>query len=343
MADGQVPHPGVPGADNPVHVALRTDDVDEARAFCRKMFYGPMRADPVGDRSGFAFSGDVVLLGPLTVGEISYGIDMHLTIADLETSYHVLAPLTGTLRSRHRGALVLADPTRAAVYRPVGAIDLDWPGDCRLLSVKVDRAALERELDAALDQRIVSPLLLGASFDLVDGPGRTWAALVRLMHAELTAEDGLAAQPRMAARWRDMLVSGLALTVEHPYGEEPSGMQGPRRPRTVKRALDAMHAEPWRPFTVTDLAAVAGVGVRVLQEAFRQHVGVSPLAYLRRLRLDGVHADLSRADPWQVSVSEVAYRWGFTHLGRFAGVYRARYGEPPSQTLRHPIQPPHHR
>jgi AraC-like DNA-binding protein len=327
MAGGPLPEP-------PRHVALQTTDVDEARAFCRQMFYGPLQVDPVGDRSGFAFSGDVVMLGPITVGEISYGSDVHVAIADLQTSYHVLAPISGTMRSRHRGTIVIADPSLAAVYRPVGDIDLDWPGGCRLLSVKVERAALERELDAALDQRVVTPLLLGASFDLADGPGRTWAALVRLLHAELRESDGLAAQPRMAARWRDMVVSGLALTVEHPYGEEPAGMRGPRRPRTVKRALDAMHAEPWRQFTATDLAAIAGVGVRVLQEAFRQHVGMSPLTYLRRIRLDGVHAELSRGDPWQVSVSEVAYRWGFTHLGRFAGAYRVRYGEAPSRTLR---------
>jgi transcriptional regulator GlxA family with amidase domain len=95
-----------------------------------------------------------------------------------------------------------------------------------------------------------------------------------------------------------------------------------------------MHAEPWRQFSATDLAAIAGVGVRVLQEAFRQHVGMPPLSYLRRVRLDGVHEHLSRSDPWQVSVSEVAYGWGFTHLGRFAGAYRARFGESPSQTLR---------
>ena len=95
-----------------------------------------------------------------------------------------------------------------------------------------------------------------------------------------------------------------------------------------------MHAEPSRQYTAGDLASIAGVGVRVLQESFRQHVGVSPLAYLRRLRLDGVHQELSRSDPWQVNVSDVAYRWGFTHLGRFAGAYRARFGESPSQTLR---------
>ena len=323
-------HPG----DTPVHVALRTSDVDEARAFCRKLFYGPLQVNPMGDTSGFAFRGDVVMLGPITVGQISYGVDVNVNIADLETSYHVLAPLTGTLRSRHRGTAVLADRGRAAVYRPVGDIDLQWPADCRLMSVKVERAALERELDAALDQQIVSPLLLGESFEVADGPGRTWVALVRLLHAELCSADGLAARPRMAARWRDMVISGLALTVEHPYGDEPAGLQGPRRPRTVKRTLDAMHAEPSRQYTAGDLASIAGVGVRVLQESFRQHVGVSPLAYLRRLRLDGVHQELSRSDPWQVNVSDVAYRWGFTHLGRFAGAYRARFGESPSQTLR---------
>jgi transcriptional regulator GlxA family with amidase domain len=95
-----------------------------------------------------------------------------------------------------------------------------------------------------------------------------------------------------------------------------------------------MHADPAHPYTAGELAAIAGVGVRVLQESFKQHVGVSPMTYLRRLRLDGVHTELSEADPWQVSVSEVAVRWGFTHLGRFAGAYRARFGVAPSQTLR---------
>jgi AraC-like DNA-binding protein len=288
----------------PNHVELRTTDMARARAFCQKFYYEPLRIDPVGDPGRFDFRADLVELGPITVGEVGYGTDIRVAIGSLETAYHVLVPLTGELRSRHRGAEVLADPTRAAVFRPTGDIELDWPGNCRLLSVKVERGALERELDAALDQRVVSPLPLGASFDLVDGPGRTWVALV------------------------------LALSVEHPYGEEPAGLQGPFRPRTVKRALDVMHAEPWRPLTTTELAAASGVGVRVLQDAFRQHVGMSPMTYLRRLRLDGVHAELTRCDPGSDSVSEVAYRWGFTHLGRFAGAYRARFGVPPSATLR---------
>jgi AraC-like DNA-binding protein len=323
-----------PGRDVPVRTSLRTTDVDQARAFCRAMFYGPLHADPVGDSSAFAFTADVVSLGPITVGEIAYGTDMRITTTDLGIAYHVLAPVAGRLESRHRGTVVVADPTRAAVFRPVGDVEVFWSGQCRLFSVKVERAALEREFDAALDRQVITPMPVGASFDLAGGPGRTWAALVRLLHAELLGPDSLGMLPRMAARWRDLVISGLALTVEHPYGEEPAGLLGPHRPRPVKRALDAMHAEPWRAFSAADLAEIAGVGVRLLQESFKQHVGVSPLAYLRRLRLDGVHADLIRSDPWQVSVSDVAYRWGFTHLGRFAIAYRERFGESPSRTLK---------
>jgi AraC-like DNA-binding protein len=325
---------GTPDTDVPVRAALKTADIDEARAFCRQMFYGPLHVRPVGDSAGFSFYGDVVRLGPITIGEISYGTEILMRTADLETAYHILVPSTGTVQSRHRGRAVTADPTRASVFQPVGDIELRWSGDCRLLSVKVDRTVLERELDAVLDRQVTSPLPLGASFATGAGPGHTWAALARLLHTELNGTHGLLGRPAMARRWCDMVISGLALTVETPWSQDPATESSARRPRTVKRTLDAMHAEPGRAFTAAELADIAGVGIRVLQESFRRHVGMPPLTYLRRLRLDGVHAELSRGDPRQVSVSEVAYRWGFTHMGRFAGAYRSRFGVPPSQTLR---------
>jgi AraC-like DNA-binding protein len=308
--------------------ALRTTDLDEARAFCRRMFYDSLEVVPFAGGGGAVdFSAAGVRLGPVTVAEVGYGTDVYVTTGDLESAYHVLAPITGAVQCRQLGHVVTADPSSALVLQPVGEIELKWAADCRMLSVKVDRAALEREMDAALDRQVASPLPLSTSFATGCGPGRSWAALVRLL---LNEPDELLEQPRMARRWQDLVLTGLALTVELPYSHEPSA----RRPRTVKRALDAMHADPGRQFTAAELALVAGVGVRVLQESFRQHVGMSPMTYLRRLRLDGVHAELTRADPWQAGVSEVATRWGFTHLGRFAGAYRERYGVPPSRTLR---------
>jgi transcriptional regulator GlxA family with amidase domain len=83
---------------------------------------------------------------------------------------------------------------------------------------------------------------------------------------------------------------------------------------------------------LTRLANVAGVGARTLQRSFRTHVGVSPREYVRLVRLDRAHEDLVAGAG--ATVAEIAFRWGFTHVPRFAGAYLERYGEPPSAALR---------
>lgn len=60
---------------------------------------------------------------------------------------------------------------------------------------------------------------------------------------------------------------------------------------------------------------------------------MSPMTYLQDVRLARAHAALVEAEPGEVTTTEVAYRWGFTHLGRFAAGYRKKYGVAPSQTL----------
>jgi len=59
------------------------------------------------------------------------------------------------------------------------------------------------------------------------------------------------------------------------------------------------------------------------------------MLYLRDRRLERAHEDLTDAIPSDgVTVTDVAERWGFHHLGSFAALYRNRWGESPSETLR---------
>jgi transcriptional regulator GlxA family with amidase domain len=89
-----------------------------------------------------------------------------------------------------------------------------------------------------------------------------------------------------------------------------------------------------RPIGVEDIAEAARLSQRGLQDLFRRSLGTTPSRYLRTVRLDGVKAELERADAETVSVTEVAHRWGFAHVARFAGWYREAFGENPSRTLR---------
>lgn len=74
---------------------------------------------------------------------------------------------------------------------------------------------------------------------------------------------------------------------------------------------------------------------RSIQAGFREDLDTTPVAYIRDRRLDAVRRALLEAIPGEgVTVTEVAVRWGFSHLGNFSMVYRQRFGESPSTTLR---------
>jgi transcriptional regulator GlxA family with amidase domain len=104
--------------------------------------------------------------------------------------------------------------------------------------------------------------------------------------------------------------------------------------RHIGRAIDLLQGNPEKPWSPSTLAEAVSVSVRSLHEGFQRSVGMSPMTYLRELRLARVHKELTDATTESVTVTQVAVHWGFVHLGRFALVYRRKYGRPPSETLR---------
>jgi AraC-like DNA-binding protein len=114
--------------------------------------------------------------------------------------------------------------------------------------------------------------------------------------------------------------------------DEPSG--GPALsplPQRVNRALTYMRGHAAETITLPGLAAACGTPQRTLLKQFKRFVGLSPLAYLRRLRLNLARSALQRRD-CETAISEIAISYGFTHLGRFAMEYRRAFGESPSTT-----------
>lgn len=105
-------------------------------------------------------------------------------------------------------------------------------------------------------------------------------------------------------------------------------------PATLRRAVAFIDEHAGCDLTVADIAAASFVTVRAVQLTFRRHLGVTPMEYLRRVRLDRAHQDLLAADPARASVTAVAYRWKFASASRFASYYRGIYGVLPSHTLR---------
>src|SRR5437762_5869137 len=104
-------------------------------------------------------------------------------------------------------------------------------------------------------------------------------------------------------------------------------------PRSVRRAVDAMHADAGHTRSVTELAAVAGVSSRTLQRQFLAFLRKTPRTMLRDISFERARHELLQGS-LGARVMDVALRSGFPHCGRFSGEYRRRYGETPSQTLK---------
>ena len=87
---------------------------------------------------------------------------------------------------------------------------------------------------------------------------------------------------------------------------------------TVERAIEFIHARAGLPITVVEVAAWANVTVFALRYSFQQHFGTTPEGYLRRIRLERAHQDLSNADPTSdINAADVARRWGWASLSQF--------------------------
>ncbi|GAB7046888.1 AraC family transcriptional regulator [Catenuloplanes indicus] len=164
---------------------------------------------------------------------------------------------------------------------------------------------------------------------------RHWAETTGYLVRQLTA-PGPALPPLLVDQLR-WLAATSALAVF------PNSMMNARHRRSpgrepmsaVRRAIAFMEEHAAEPLTIMEIAAATGVGPRGLQIAFRRHLDTTPLEYLRRVRLERVRQELRSADPaGRVTVREVARRWGFANPGRFAGQYRALFGETPARTLR---------
>jgi transcriptional regulator GlxA family with amidase domain len=136
-----------------------------------------------------------------------------------------------------------------------------------------------------------------------------------------------------AATLQNLLVDCLLLTQPHNYTEELTAPSRAGSSTAVSRAAELLHDRPEHMWSVGELAEQVHLSVRALQLAFRRDTGDSPMQYLRRIRLARVRTALLAGDPARLTITEVASRWGFSHLGHFAAAYRAEFGESPSETL----------
>ena len=320
------------------YALCRTADLDVFRDRLCSMFY-PARVDTLRRNArleGSWLSG--VRLTHLTIGAVRFGTETTVEPGPLG-SYHVNLALAGQGRVGVRRAARrhVADARRGVHARPRTTLPR-WSEATVQLCIKIRRRSLEAELTALLGHPVSPRVDFALALDLTTAAAQSWLATLRLLMTKPSI--GPAARcgrrPSTSSTSSGSWSAGSCWLSSTRSPRSSRSPQKPVRPPTVDRVIALIHDHADRPLTLTDLATHAGVGGRRLQQGFRDHVGMSPMEYLRRVRLDRARRDLTET---QDTITEIAFRWGFTHPGRFARAYREQFGVAPSKVRAEGVEP----
>jgi AraC-like DNA-binding protein len=270
-----------------------------------------------------------------TLGFLSYGATAELRMPATETTYHVNLTTAGrTYAERDDGTRAVTEARASGVVLlPDHLNTVRWTSDAEQLILKIPRSRLETHLADLVHRPVTGPIDFTFGFSTAAPRGRSLLAAVEFLARELDRPGGIAETPLAREQLEAYVMTQVLLAVPNTYSDVLDGQTHAPRAARLRPVLSYLQAHADQPLTPNDLAREGCMSVRALHASFRRDLGISPMAYLRRIRLERVHDDL-RHGPGDTRIGDVAMRWGFFHPSRFARQYQARFGELPSDTLR---------
>lgn len=315
------------------HPLLKTRDLDEARQLAGRL-YGAVDVGTAPGRSDFSWSVNRAALGAVKLAAGWLPDGGHIDIRSGGDQYVVSLARRGSSDARCAGTEATIAPGRSGmIVSPHLPARSQFSDGFATLTVVVERTALEAHFCRLTQVPLQKPLRFVPGLDLSTGRGAGLLRLLEFLVTELEQGDGLQASPLARASLDDALLTALLTCAPHDHSHVLTAPRLQVLPGYVRRAEAYMEAHAGEPLTLPSIAAAAGVSVRALQAAFRQHRGSSPRDFLRDRRLSRARGRLLSSDPG-TTVAAAAAAAGYSHLGRFSADYKRRFGETPRDTLR---------
>jgi AraC-like DNA-binding protein len=170
-------------------------------------------------------------------------------------------------------------------------------------------------------------------------PGGSAMAKLQRLHAAAgrLAEDApeIIAHPEAARGLEQALIEAMVNCLATGEVRENTLAQG-QHAVVMRRFRRVVEENPEHPLYIPEICRAIGVSSRTLQACCHEHLGMGPKHYLLLRRMNLARRALRQSEPENPSVTEIATRFGFWQLGRFAVEYQSLFGESPSTTLCRP-------
>ncbi|WP_110634420.1 MULTISPECIES: helix-turn-helix domain-containing protein [unclassified Pseudomonas] len=264
--------------------------------------------------------------GNLDFCRISYGASARVQSPSLDGIYHLQLLLRGKCLQQQDGEQRCLEPGSLLMINPQDRVDLTYSSDCEKFIVRIPAMVLEsacRDV-GVMGQGTQSPKFVRAHYRLAEIEGV--ADLLALMCKEAETANR---QMMVEIHYQKILALKLLplLDASSERGAPPRSALFTRLDQFIGEHLSQDLDADW-------LAREAQVSLRSLYLLFEHEVKLPPHQYIRRRRLQQIHARLRDSNHPPRSVTEVAMDYGFYHLGRFSEMYKREFGELPSATLK---------
>jgi len=265
---------------------------------------------------------------------LDYGATVRISPKALQDFVLVQIPLQGRAEIEVAGTTYYSDPDTASLPPIDRDCSMVWYRGTPQLVVYARRDAVERVAAALYGSETAYSLDLGYTVKLTSQPGAAFLDFVRDYLQDVNTESEATRNDFSQRLLHEMLITRLLLATEDPARDDATVVDHAPHSRLVRRFQAVIADHGAEEITMLDIAETLGVSLRSLQHSVHEELGTTPSALLRQARLAEARALLLGADDHRSTVTDIAIRAGFTHLGRFASSYRAAFGESPSATLR---------
>lgn len=199
----------------------------------------------------------------------------------------------------------------------------------RILALSVQHSYLEA-MAQTLEHTTLAQLPTTPSVALVTAAQLTQIKCLLNSAMDIAPDGPTTLHPNALNAWAQTLAEGVLACLVEPLRTASTPLSARSHQRLVDRAREHILAHPDQPVTIPELCLAIGASRRALQYAFEDVTQLSPVQYLRTMRLNRVRLEL-RHRP-ETPIADIASRWGFWHLSRFAADYKRLFGERPSHT-----------
>ena len=282
-------------------------------------------------RGSLDFSHQHVTLGENSISLLRYGSEIEIIAPPLDF-YLLQVTLGGRIQLRGAGFETTLEPGSAFVMNPGLGYRKCWDREAQQLLLKISRRRLECRVPAMANSGGAWAIEFASNALPTGALTDPLRQLLNQLGGNPEVSNPGSGQWSMANANVDHVVRAMLAGMPYRTGAYRNSADHCAVPDYVRRAERHLQANFHSAVQLVALAEFTGVSKRTLQEGFKRFRGKAPSQFSRDMRLDMARKALILHG--LENVTGIALEFGFTHFGRFAQAYAARFGECPSDTLR---------